>query len=88
MKCAFPTTEPAKAEEGLMEWQPIETAPKDGTWVLLWWPHLHHAPQTGQYSYGWHCHVPSFADEGPGPLNWMPLPVPPTTEPAKAEEAQ
>ena len=23
-------------------WKPVETAPRDGTWVLGWWPSLDH----------------------------------------------
>src|SRR5690606_40284532 len=28
-------------------WQPIETAPKGGKWVLLWWPAVTDAPFVG-----------------------------------------
>lgn len=69
-------------------WQPIETAPKDETHILLWRPNgnSRHLPVIGFYS-SWnrwwttgevdrfHDHVPLWA-----PTHWMPLPAPP--EPA------
>lgn len=60
------------------EWQPMNTAPMDGTWVLLWWPHWHHSPQAGYHDgYEWHSAVVA-SGEGDGPEAWMPLPAPPT----------
>jgi hypothetical protein len=57
-----------------MEWQSIETAPRDGTDVLLW---LHDAGACcGYYHYDrW------WADNGDAivdPTHWMPLPRPPS----------
>ena len=70
-----------------MEWQPIDTAPRDGTSVLLFLP-------TGAQTVG--CWDPDFDDlDEPGwtdytveswayeevvrlyPTHWMPLPTPP-----------
>lgn len=66
-----------------MEWQPIETAPKDGTAILAY------APDIGRGFYGvaqWAHSDPDFPQTVPGwfwpfairPTHWMPLPPPPT----------
>lgn len=66
-----------------MEWQPIETAPKDGTKILsfeddefavVWWQ-LDRWGKEGQWSVtasrgGWYL----------SPTHWMPLPNPPEKE--------
>ena len=61
-----------------MEWQPIETAPKDGTPVLLWalldWKD-DLVPVCGWYAQSsrkWLCHAAWL-----NPTHWMPLPAPP-----------
>lgn len=74
------------------EWQPIETAPKDGTYILLWVNEFEH--QIGHWQQmktknakrtGWRltsgAGQPEFQlleSEWPA-LRWMPLPPPPTT---------
>lgn len=63
------------------EWQPIETAPKDGTWVLLGWFELPGMPRCGVL---WHSRDNRWCDvhhvlhnaQSP-PTHWMPLPDPP-----------
>lgn len=65
-----------------MEWQPIETAPKDGTRVLAansggaaWVAHFRDASEPPTYKEGWtrfNC-----SDVGWSPTHWMPLPKPP-----------
>ena len=68
----------------MTEWQPIETAPKDGTPVLLWpfapqdfW--AGYAPQEVCLGFnaldeGWFNPEQRCAFE---PTHWMPLPAPP-----------
>lgn len=59
-----------------LEWQPIETAPKDGTNILV---HSPEGEQVAWWSEGWN----KFLTTGGGddlwdePTNWMPLPLPP-----------
>ena len=72
-----------KADAELIEWQPIETAPKDGTDILVMtgetmhvvrWINIH-----GDFDY-WtvddNKHGP-FTLRGKAPTHWMPLPDPP-----------
>jgi hypothetical protein len=63
----------------MMEWQPIETAPKDGTWVLVI-DETDGAVEIAQWSvfFGrWKLNgYGLFFDN---PTYWIPLPSPPTT---------
>lgn len=74
-------------------WQPIDTAPKDGTGVLLWdakrnvvvsgcW-HVQPTSDTPNgYDPGWAWWAADddviVWDDDTGPSHWMPLPEPPT----------
>lgn len=77
----------------MSEWQPIETAPKDGRPVLLWWRGCTHA-SIGQFEADeyyderppkWRCPEEGWRCEGDEciPVNqrdcthWMPLPEAP-----------
>lgn len=65
----------------MSEWQLIETAPKDGTMVLLWWPFWRKdRAVVGKFGFeGIRQWFASEALEGDGdpPTHWMPLPDPP-----------
>lgn len=66
------------------KWQPIETAPKDGTEILGWvygerWAVCKYHKNSmfkveGFATYGW-----DDGYEWADPTHWMPLPDPPTT---------
>jgi hypothetical protein len=74
------------------DWQPIETAPTDGRWLMLFVPD--EIPEQVVGYWGW-TDLPKdhedfwegwlYADEilsnhvpeGPAPTHWMPLPEPP-----------
>lgn len=62
----------------LPEWRPIESAPMNGKWILLWWPHVTDAPFVGFYTSKWRAATNGDSWVGPGPTHWMPLPTPPT----------
>ena len=64
------------------QWQPIETAPKDGTKVLVWRPYEDKDHEA-------HCGVDRWSDVSGSwwnsrryqqPTQWQPLPSPPTQE--------
>jgi len=63
-----------------MTWQPIETAPRDGTWVLLYSPNENQPAVAYFNGHAWD-------DNGDGgfwfePTHWMPLPPKPGQEEA------
>jgi hypothetical protein len=64
-----------------MKWQPIETAPKDGTRVILCAVDGNY-PRVAEGYYqrdGWHWSTDeNWRDSEMAPTHWMPLPVPPT----------
>jgi hypothetical protein len=80
----------------MTEWQPIATAPKDGTTILLYWPH-YPEEQSGVVWLGrWKqndrlakayfsdtCEWDDFELSEPrhAPSHWQPLPPPPKDEP-------
>ena len=81
-------TEP---QEDNMIWKPIETAPKDGTPVLLltttgvvsaWFCHRPTTPGSDDGNYEWVCYDDAFIIEGDqgGATHWMPLPPKPEEE--------
>lgn len=65
----------------MSEWHPIETAPRDGTHILLWAP-AWDAPSTG-WTYAndlWQDCPKGHHLPGRTPTHWMPLPFPPQAE--------
>jgi len=65
-----------------MDWQPIETAPKDGTRFLAYEDGNHYAlewcpdmPCGGGY---WASYCGQYVTMSPEPTHWMPLPAPPS----------
>lgn len=57
------------------QWQPIQTAPKDGTIVLLWWPYWRDRAVIGYYDKVRHCWNSDVALEtAEPPKGWMRLP--------------
>lgn len=67
-----------------MNWKPIETAPKDGTIVLLGWDDDCHIPSVGCFNVNkglWYCDRQWRWEDGHmkecPPTHWMPLPEPP-----------
>lgn len=75
-------------------WQPIETAPKDGTKVLLAWGGRTVASRYLDNSQAkvmpWEGWVPPSGDPWPAnkPTLWQPLPPPPPAEPAPPSTAR
>jgi hypothetical protein len=58
-------------------WQPIETAPKDGTRLLLFSRRPWDRPHVGYYCGPPHGWVTDHGWCGPKPTHWQPLPEPP-----------
>lgn len=64
-------------------WQTMDTAPRDGTHVLLWWPQWYHAPfmaywsDRGEKWVGWQSDKIIHNRVDVGPSRWRPLPAPP-----------
>lgn len=67
----------------MTDWKPIETAPKDGAWLLLFGRHSRHAVNA-MIVCRWCGDCWESSDDGYGayilPTHWMPLPPPPKKE--------
>jgi hypothetical protein len=82
-----------------MEWQPIETAPKDGTEIIGFWPSYRKGRQvqvtyyvdTETREYGkiervsqyWMSPSPWTVGERTAPTHWMPIPEAPIMQQAE-----
>lgn len=67
---------------GALEWQPIETAPIDGTWFIAFWPVAAVEDQVRVTQWMNDPWEPCFIDSNQWidltqPTHWMPLPEPP-----------
>lgn len=69
----------------MSEWQPIETAPRDGTWFLGWRPSKYEECRVDVWAWnGFDSRENMFVDAADSicddhqPTHWMPLPPPPT----------
>ena len=63
-----------------MEWQPIETAPKDGSWIMVYWDTmpLSWFPFVVFWDEGWQQVNGDMRDlGGVFPTHWMLIPEPP-----------
>ena len=72
-----------------LEWRPIETAPKDGTRILLWAPGARlDIWKWIDISRWWEAGDTEWWREGiHGPTHWMPIPEPLETEKGRAPES-
>lgn len=83
-----PGDEPTKyVRSDSAPWMPIESAPMNGRWILVWWPKASKIPFTAYYDYQnkqWraapsggaldkHAHRTSRKVAG-GPAAWQPIP--------------
>ena len=72
------TTAPRKASElSDLLWQRIETAPLDGTHILLYRPHIQFIGYYGGANSGWRINAPGLPAMWLQPTHWMPLPKEP-----------
>ncbi len=79
-----PALESGLCDCGAGGWQPIETAPRDGTPVLIMVPLLSNEPLIGCWNKvfcEWQDQWNDALDEGGNevPTHWQPLPEPPET---------
>lgn len=79
------------AEREADNWQPIETAPKDGARLWLFWPLAH---VDDQQAIGWWIDTPTggyWTDaldcRFEPPSHWQPLPPPPASKGASHDQA-
>lgn len=79
----------------MSEWQDIETAPKDGRWIVVFCPNYSEdqvRPASFQRDVGLDQDIWDFSGETyeyvnseDAPTHWQPLPPPPTHNPEKEE---
>ncbi len=57
----------------MSEWKPIDTAPKDGSHMLLYRPESQFVGYYGGANSGWRIDAPGLPAMFPLPTHWMPL---------------
>lgn len=84
-----------RKDAGRYRWQPIETAPKDGSAILLGLPAIGALRHEGRRVYEGRWNGEQFAFTSingfillDGAITWMPLPPPPISEEAAMQERQ
>ena len=60
-----------------MEWKPIETAPKDKTYVAVWYMGDHPCYEIVRPDVIWYGNRPVYSSFQDNYAHWMPLPDPP-----------
>lgn len=61
-----------------MNWMPIETAPRDGTRILMFRYGWAESMAVGYWDSTWSAFCPVGGSFFQGATHWMPLPEPPT----------
>jgi len=67
-----------KLIEAALRWQPIETAPKDGTEIIGSWQCLNKTWDMNKLCFVDGAWLDHYQDCQFNPTHWMPLPEPPT----------
>lgn len=83
-----PTPKPGAEPVPVATWRPIETAPKDGAWIMAYWPTLSMTrfPAVLFWDDGWQ--LVNDRDYGEVlPTHWMSLPAPPAIDQGRHMEA-
>jgi hypothetical protein len=88
-ECLLAACLAAEGEPEPQGWQSIETAPRDGTQILIWIVGIEPRPRIAYWAdrgmeYGWFG-LQSQHLLGVPVTHWMPLPVPPVASPASPE---
>lgn len=63
----------------MSHWQLIETAPKDGSTMLLWSAKARYKPVVGKWVESWKSWQSQPGAWTVNPTHWMPLPEPPAS---------
>jgi hypothetical protein len=77
-----PNCEAQAAENERLQWQPIDTAPKDGTTILGWeCDEILLVAYCVDDKWIWMNFMSDHTSWSPNPTHWMPLPAPPASGP-------